>query len=320
MRLAAERGHASAQYRLGFAYAAGLGVEPDPAESYAWLSLAAAGAGDEALMAAALREAIARQVSAADLDRVNQRVAAFTPAKGAVELPEAGEEKMASKLTVETLLAALPPTTCGTMRIATADGGNFAVTGYVARGKTAEFLAPEVAGFLRKNDVAINLTELEPSLCPVLEVVTRAIEDAADELPLILRDDRGTEKDLFRDGERLVIDMRGLPDDRLIALDYFQHDGMVLHILPGGGPDQLLLRARQQLVLGDPAAGGQEMTVGPPFGQDMVVVFAARTPLFAEARPIRERTTEYLTALKPQLAAMRGDIRLRYRILTTVAE
>lgn len=322
LRLAAERGYGPAQLRLGLAFAAGLGVQTDLSESYAWLSLAAKGSDDAALAAAVLKETITRQVSPADLERINQRVAAFTPASGPAKLPETAEAGGASSLTVESLLAALPPTICGTLAVTTSEGGKFAVAGYVARGKTADVVAPEVASFLDANDVELQLTELEPSLCPVLEVITRAIEDAADELPLVLRDAQGTEKELFRDGENLIIDMRGLPDDRLITLDYFQHDGMVLHILPGGGPEQLLLHAQQRLVLGDQAAGGQEMTVGPPFGQDMLVVFASRAPLFDAARPFRERTGEYLTALKPRMAAMAGDggIRLRYRILTTVAQ
>lgn len=322
MRLAAERGHGPAQYRLGLAYASGLGVAPDLPESYAWLSLAAVGSGDAALMAAALREPVSKQVSAADADRMDKRVAAFSPSSGAAELPEAADEGKAANLTVETLLAALPPTTCGTMAVTTEEGGKFAVAGYVARGKTADVLAPEVAGFLSKNSVDIRLTELEPPLCPVLEVITRAVEDAADELPLILRDEHGAEKEVFRDGEHLVIDMRGLPDDRLITVDYFQHDGKVLHLAPGGGPRQLLLRAQQRLVLGDPAGGGGGWRVGPPFGQDMLVIFASRAPLFEAARPQVEHTADYLTALKPRMAAAQGDadIRLRYRILTTAAE
>ena len=322
LRLAAERGHGPAQLRLGLAYAAGLGVAADLPESYAWLSLAERGADDAALAATALKESVIRQVSPADVERMNQRVAAFTPATGAAELPETSNAGGGASLTVESLLAALPPTTCGTMAVTTREGGKFSVAGYVARGRTAEVIAPEVASFLSANEVDLQLTELEPSLCPVLEVITRAIEDAADELPLILRDAQGNEKDSFRNGEHLVIDMRGLPDDRLIAVDYFQHDGQVLHLVPGGGPDQLLLQAQQRLVLGDPAAGGPDWTVAPPFGQDMLVIFASRAPLFDTARPQIERTGDYLTALKPRMAAQGGEsgIRLRYRILTTVAQ
>lgn len=322
LRLAAERGHGPAQLRLGLAYAAGLGVEPDLPESYAWLSLAEKGSDDTALAAGALKESVTQRISPADVERINQRVAAFTPASGAVTLPESDATASGASLTVESLLAALPPTICGTMAVTSAEGGKFAVAGYVARGKTAEVIAPEVAGFLSANEVDLRLTELEPSLCPVLEVITRAIEDAAEELPLVLRDAKGNEKDSFRAGEHLVIDMRGLPDDRLIAVDYFQHDGQVLHLVAGGGPEQLLLRAQQRLVLGDPAAGGPDWTVAPPFGQDMLVVFASRAPLFDSARPQIERTGDYLTALKPRMAAQQGDagIRLRYRILTTVAQ
>jgi len=40
LRLKAERGNALAQYNLGLAYAQGRQVSPDPAEAFAWLSLA----------------------------------------------------------------------------------------------------------------------------------------------------------------------------------------------------------------------------------------------------------------------------------------
>jgi hypothetical protein len=322
MRLAAERGLALAQYRLGLFYAAGLGVDKDLPESFAWLSLAAEGTDDTtALMAAALRDSIAKQLSPVEVERAQKRVAAFAPATGAVELPGADQGTSAGGLTLDALLTALPPTACGTIAVTTAEGGQFAVTGYVAKGRLQEVLAPEIAGYLERNSVAIKLTELEPSLCPVLEAVAAVGKEPTTVLPVVLHDERGTEKDIFRDGDHLIVDIPELPDDRLISVDYFQHDGRVLHLV-GGAAQPLMLRAGQRLALGDPASGQQEWTVGPPFGQDMIVVYATRAPLFVKARPGIERAVDYLAALQPRLAAAAGtdDIRLRYRLVTTVGE
>src|SRR5262249_531284 len=122
----------------------------------------------------------------------------------------------------------------------------------------------------------------------------------------------GAGEDRFMGGDHLVIEIPPREEDRFIAVDYFQHDGQVLHLLPGGGSRVKLLKAKQPLVLADP-----NWQIGEPYGQDMVVVLSSPQPLFAQERPFRERAIDYVADLKSRQAA--GDVRAGYRIITTAA-
>src|SRR5262249_44076306 len=95
-----------------------------------------------------------------------------------------------------------------------------------------------------------------------------------------------------------------------IAVDYFEHDGQVLHLLPGSGPRVKLLRAKQPLVLADP-----NWQIGQPYGQNMVVVLSSPQPLFAQERPFLESASDYIADLKARQAA--GNARASYRIIPT---
>jgi len=66
LRQAAEQGHAAAPYSLGMLYAADRGVAHDPAEAYAWLSLAA---DQDDPNAVRVRDAVALSLSQVDFER-----------------------------------------------------------------------------------------------------------------------------------------------------------------------------------------------------------------------------------------------------------
>ena len=129
---------------------------------------------------------------------------------------------------------------------------------------------------------------------------------------MILRGATGSEKDHFLAGDHLVIEIPPGDEDRFVAVDYFEHDGQVLHLVPGGGSRVQLLKAKQPLVLADP-----NWQIGEPFGQDMVVVLSSSRRLFDAERPFLEHAQDYVTDLKTRQAA--GDVRAQYRIITTAA-
>ena len=314
MQLAAEHGSAAAQYRLGLVQAVGLGVEANVTESYKWLSLAEAAGGEDksALLAAALRTKLATRMTPAEVEAAQAEVAIFKPVTGGVELPKSKLPAGGSAMTAEALQAHLPPGGCGPLVVEASDAGKYAIAGYLAQGRTASLLAPEVKDLFDRHAVDLRVTEVEPNLCAALDAIAQTPAAGSTGDSMILRGGTGTEKDRFLAGDHLVIEIAPRDEDRFIAVDYFQHDGQVLHLLPGGGSRVQLLRAKQPLVLADP-----NWQIGEPFGQDMVVVLSSLRRLFDQERPFLERASDYVTDLKTRQAA--GDVRAQYRIITTAA-
>jgi eukaryotic-like serine/threonine-protein kinase len=314
MQLAAEHGSTAAQYRLGLVQAAGLGVQANVTEGYKWLSLAAAnGAEDKnAILATALRAKLAARMTPAEVEAGQAEVAVFKPVAGAVALPTSKLAAGAGAMTAEVLQAQLPPGGCGPLVVEAGDAGKYAIAGYLAQGRTASLLAPEVKDLFERHAVELRVTEVEPNLCAALDAIAPTPSAGDSGEAMILRGGTGAEKDSFLSGDHLVIEIPPRDEDRYIAVDYFQHDGQVLHLRPGGGSRLQLLKAKQPLVLADP-----DWQIGEPFGQDMVVVLTSPRPLFDAERPFLESASDYVADLKARQAG--GDVRAQYRIITTAA-
>jgi len=314
MQLAAEHGSAAAQYRFGLVQVVGLGVEANLTESYKWLSLAAMSGGEDesALLAGALRVKVAARMTPAEVEAAQAEVAIFKPVTGAVELPKSRLPTGGGAMTAEALQAHLPPGGCGPLVVEASDVGQYAIAGYLAQGRTVSLLAPEVKDLFDRHAVELRVTEVEPNLCAALDTIAQTPSAGTTGDSMILRGATSTEKGRFLSGDHLVIEIPPSDEDRFIAVDYFQHDGQVLHLLPGGGPRVQFLRAKQPLVLADP-----NWQIGEPFGQDMVVVLSSPRRLFDNERPFLERVSDYVADLKTRQAA--GDVRAQYRIITTAA-
>src|SRR6185295_1787980 len=161
-----------------------------------------------------------------------------------------------------------------------------------------------------KHAVELRVTEVEPNLCAALDAIAQTPSAGSSGDSVTLRGATGVGKDRFLSGDHLVVEIPPRDEDRFIAVDYFEHDGQVLHLVPGGGARVQLLKAEQPLVLADP-----NWQIGEPFGQDMVVILSSPRQLFDAERPFLERANDYVADLKTRQAA--GDVRAQYRIITT---
>ena len=96
--------------------------------------------------------------------------------------------------------------------------------------------------------------------------------------------------------------------DAFVYVDFFDADGNVIHLIPN---DRVPLKARpanSTFFVGkkqgdEPALS---ITIGPPYGQEIAVAFAASAPLYDGVRPLSEPAAPYLEWLKTQVAAARG--------------
>ena len=323
LRLAAERGHHEAQYRLGLLYAGGLGLPKDLEQSYDWLKIAAAGEGRTALLAAALGEAVAPDLPPAALARAQQLAAQFQPVGGLPKLPEGAEPAGAGTPTspdpLSELTTLLSGAHCGEPALTRDQQGRMIAAGYRPDGGSAAPPDGDVAKLLEQRGVTLELTPLAPELCRVLDLIAAPAGKKEPAPEVLLRDPKGMPKQVFRDQEYLVVELPPLPEARYAAVDYFVHDGSVVHMLPSLAYPRNRLSAGERLLLGEPGAAGQVWQISPPFGRDLLVVFMSERPLYAGKRPGVEPIDGYLDFLKPRLAgALRdGPIRIGYSVIQT---
>jgi hypothetical protein len=315
LELAAERGDTVAQYRLGLLQASGLDSEADLAEAYGWLRLAAEDeAAPAGLLAGAIGEALAQRLDEPAIERVEQRVAAFEPTRGPAELPviagAIGPDGPA------TLAALLPPMGCGAPETLAGDQGALTLLAYAPTGSMADTaITPGIRADLARQGAGLDIMELSPALCAIRAVTaTQADQPDADDVLLAgVADDA---RALFREGDKLVIDVAAADEPRYVSVDYVVHTGEVAHLHPGPGDDGHL-PAGEALRLGD-GSNGPAWQIGAPFGEDLVLVSLSTSPFGADRQPGEESAEAYRARLQQRLQA--GEpVRVFERVIETRA-
>jgi hypothetical protein len=130
--------------------------------------------------------------------------------------------------------------------------------------------------------------------------------------------------DTLAAGERLVLEIETPPFPSYIHVAYFQGDGTVLNLVQPGIGSFTSHPPRSKIVIGDASPGGERFRVSAPFGREMLIVLAGRSPIFSESRPTQETEREFLTALrraliaKPDPAWPDRDVAANYDSIVTV--
>ena len=112
----------------------------------------------------------------------------------------------------------------------------------------------------------------------------------------------------FVEGDRLVLDLIAPDYPAHILVDYFDAQGQVLHLQPNDFVPDRLAAPAQVLTVGRAAPGlpALDITISPPFGQEIAVALAVSAPLFAPPRPLVEPAAAYLADLRARLTAARA--------------
>ncbi|WP_446720204.1 DUF4384 domain-containing protein [Leisingera sp. ANG-DT] len=94
-----------------------------------------------------------------------------------------------------------------------------------------------------------------------------------------------------------------------VYVDYFDAGGAVLHLSPNELVPLAEAAPKTALRVGAKEAGdpGLQITVAPPYGQEIAVAFAASHPLYDSLRPLSEPAEPYLEFLRAQVAAARAE-------------
>ena len=107
----------------------------------------------------------------------------------------------------------------------------------------------------------------------------------------------------YRASETLGFEVR-MPGFRgYLHVAYIQADGSVVNLVKSDPPALSTLPANAVLSFGDGKEGRQKFTVGAPFGNEMIVAIASKSPLFSRDRPLVETEREFLTALRGAIIA-----------------
>lgn len=106
-------------------------------------------------------------------------------------------------------------------------------------------------------------------------------------------------------GQRLGFELTAPDYPAYVYVDFFDADGQVIHLVPNNFAPLELHPAQSLFDVG--RSGDLNITIGPPFGQEIAVAFAASRPLYDGLRPIREPADAYLDFMKAQIAAARAE-------------
>jgi Papain family cysteine protease/Domain of unknown function (DUF4384) len=189
-------------------------------------------------------------------------------------------------------LAQLAALNCGKVSVRQ-DGKNNILDGYVGSESDLE-LVKAVAANVPDTSVGDVLLAPWPQ-CETLQTLER---------PLATTDRPAIEigpTSRFHNGDPLNITIHSPGQISYLYVSYVQADGSVAHLVQPSGLVAQPTLPHQTLSFGGSQNGGATFTIGPPFGREMIIAVASRSPLFDHALPAQQTEREYLTELRRAL-------------------
>jgi len=190
---------------------------------------------------------------------------------------------------------------CASLSATLTQGLNLSVTGHVGSTTDLQTLSSGLSNLDRAGNVSKNIRVVSWPFCESLEVLATSTEARAvgPASPSIQPYNHGA---IYGGGEDLVLEARASNlAGGYLYVDFLQHDGTVLHLLPTAAKSSNKVEAGQSILIGQ---GEQRYTLVPPFGNEMVMIVQSPVPLFEEERSEVEEATAYLSALRKALKAL----------------
>lgn len=206
--------------------------------------------------------------------------------------------------TPEDFNIALPDMDCGGV-VVERQGRKFKLTGFAGKQDDVDAIRRAVAG---RNDVTVDV-ELRP--WPQCETLMTLRDVLADQRKPELH----IARDKFKAGELMLFDVSMADYQGYLHVAYVQADGNVANLVQSSPTTLTTLSPRKRLTFGDGKEGRAKFTVSKPFGNEMVVVIASKSPLFPEKRPKVEIERDFLSALRAAIIA-RPDTTSPERLIT----
>lgn len=176
------------------------------------------------------------------------------------------------------------------------------------RGPVLAALREQVGDAIPVSDQLLILPR--PQCGALAEIANVGLPQSTEQLtnPAVIGDDGFAQNYTYLNGQRLTLDLTAPDYGSYIYVDYFAADGTVLHLQPNDIVPLVFSPAKSPLGVGRAQGDGSpvlELTVSPPFGQEIAAAFAASVPLYDGVRPIQEPAAPYLAFLKTKVAEAR---------------
>jgi len=212
---------------------------------------------------------------------------------------------------VSGLLAQVP---CSRLQVGfDPETATLSVNGHIPEGDLrAPVLAALQAQMGADITVSDNMLILPRPQCGALSGISSVgLPQSTDQItnPLLIGEDTHARVlDFVRD-DQMHFDLVAPDYDAWIYVDYFDAGGDVLHLAPNDVVPLAMSPAKQPLRIGTKEDGetGLTLLVGPPYGQEISVAFAASAPLYDGVRPLVEPAAPYLDWLRGRVAQARAE-------------
>ena len=182
--------------------------------------------------------------------------------------------------------------------VAAIDGRAVTVSGFATQGNELAGAEEKVAGLPGVGTVDMKVATVDRSYCRLLDFYAPYWKvNRVQKLGTAISTPKPG--DVFVEGEPLRLDVAAPLYRSYVYVDYYFHDGYVVHLLPDQRSGPVRLGAGERSSLGERG----EWIVSPPFGQEMIAVIAAPVPMFADIRQGHESDADYLAALNERLKA-----------------
>jgi hypothetical protein len=160
-----------------------------------------------------------------------------------------------------------------------------------------------------------NLLVLPRPQCGALTgIASVGLPQSTDQItnPLLVGESTHAREFRYIAGNPLVMTLQGADYDAFVYVDYFDADGNVLHLMPNEFTPMTLTAAKSAVQIGSetvlsPGEPGLYIEIGPPFGQEIAVAFAASQPLYDGVRPLVEPAAPYLEWLQDRVSDARAE-------------
>lgn len=182
--------------------------------------------------------------------------------------------------------------------VATANERAVTVNGFATQGMELAGAEQAVSGLPGVGTVNMEVAAVDRSYCRLLEFYAPYWKvNRVQKLGTAISTPKPG--NVFVEGELLRLDVSAPLYRSYLYVDYYFHDGYVVHLLPDQRSGPVRLDAGEWSSLGE----GGEWLVSPPFGQEMIAVIASPVPMFADIRQGHESDGDYLAALNERLTA-----------------
>jgi hypothetical protein len=189
--------------------------------------------------------------------------------------------------------------------------GQLEVRGHIPedalRGPILAALSAEIGGGIPVSDHLLILPR--PQCGALSEIAKVGLPQSTEQLtnPRVIGADGFAQNYTYIDGQRLELDLVAPDYDSYVYVDYFTADGSVIHLQPNGRVPLEFFAAKMALSVGRDRADkpSLDITVSPPFGQEIAAAFATSQPLYDGVRPLQEPAGPYLEFLKDRVGAAR---------------